>query len=302
MRVLLLNAAHSVLQNHCISGDIRTTLLLGQHTQLRNGPTVTINDTIAAPPVSLPSQTLSNCLRELENFDSIVGCAFLINDETRLLEEVSEKSKEFLIALRKCFVAKGIADVEKAMLDKASKLVFISLWGGVLKTEARTPYSSCMKSSILCHRVAYSENLLGPESKDEHTSDDIQFIGTTASAKRKRGARASDSDFSHIKSQDVDLRIWSGEGSLVHDFDKNFPAFVMPALDVGVSGKLHGLFTRLEKSNTELHEDIVTELEHCRHLAREYGKDFDLRSGLSSATNRRPTSDCDASLMSLRPS
>ena len=294
MRVLLLNAAHSVLQNQCISGDIRTTLLLGRHTQSRLGPTVTINDTCTAPAAVVPNvavETLSTCLQELDSVEGLVGCAFFINDENHVLEEVSEKSKEFLMALRKCFVAKGTADVEKVMLEKANKLVFFSLWGGVLKTDARIACSFCMKSSIMCHRVMYTEKLLGPEAKDEKTSDDVQFMGTTSSAiKRKRGVRVSESDFSHVKSQDVDLQIWSGEGSLVHEFDVNFPAFIMPAGDAGFSGQLHGLCIRLDQSNIDLHKDISTELERCHELVREYCNEFDLRSGMSPATSRKPTS------------
>ena len=89
-------------------------------------------------------------------------------------------------------------------------------------------YSACcMKSSIVCHRVVYTENLLGPEEQEEKNGDDVQYIGTTGSAAKRprRSARASDSEFSHIKSQEVDLRIWAGEGSLVHEFDVNFPEF-----------------------------------------------------------------------------
>jgi hypothetical protein len=303
MRVLLLNSANCVLQNQCISGDNRTVLLLGRLTQLRFGPTLTINDTITVPAMMLQGSsvdTLSHCFQELDAVDSIVGCAFVVNNDHHL-QDVSDRSKEFLLALRKYLVSKGVADVEKAMVEKASKLVFFSMWGGLVRAEAKFLHSRCMKSSILCHRIVYSENLLGPEEKEEKNSDDVQFIGTTASATKRarRSVRASDSEFSHIKSQDVDLRIWSGEGSLVHEFPVNFPAFNMPADDPSSSGNLKDLLNRLENDNSELHRDVLTELEHCQQLVRQYGIEHDRRIGLPSTSSRRLAVNIDSV---LRPS
>jgi hypothetical protein len=303
MRLLLLNSAHCVLQHQCISGDTRTVLLLGRHTQLRFGPTLTINDTITAPVMMLQGssvETLSHCFQELEVADSIVGCAFVVNYEHHL-QEVSDRSKEFLLALRKHLVSKGVADVERAMLEKANKLVFISMWCGLVRAEAKFQHSRCLKSSMLCHRIVYSENLLGPEDKEEKNSDDVQYIGTTASATKRarRSVRASDSEFSHIKSQDVDLRIWSGEGSLVHEFPVNFPAFNMPADDASSSGKLKDLFNRLENDNTELHKDVLTELEHCQKLVHQYGIEHERRVGLPSTSSKRAAVSIDSI---LRPS
>jgi hypothetical protein len=300
MRVLLLNAAHSVLQNQCISLENRAILLLGRHSQLRCGPTLTVHDTLTAPAMLLNGScvdALSHCLHQLQTVDSIVGCAFVVND---LLHDVSEKSKEFFMALRKYFNAKGNVDVERAMLDKANKMVFISMWSGTLKAETRAPNSFCMKSSILCHRVVYSESLLGPEEKDEKIGDDVQFMGTSSSAaKRVRRSRASDSEFSHIKSQDVDLRIWSGEGSLVHEFEVNFPAFNMPADDASSSGNLQHVLTSLQKSNTELQKDISAELQHCQKLTQQYEHEYSLRAVVPSSNGKRMTGDLDSG---LRPS
>lgn len=303
MRLMLLNAAHAVLQNQCISGDNRTVLLLGRHTQLRCGPTLTVNDTITTPPITCPGssvETISHCFQELDAIDSIVGCAFVVYDDPHVAD-VSDRSKEFLLALRKYFVAKGVADVEKSMTDKASKLVFISMWCGVVKAENKLSHSCCLKTSILCHRVIYNENLLVPEEREEKNGDDVQFIGTTASAvkRARRSVRASDGEFSHIKSQDVDLRIWSGEGSLVHEFDFNFPAFNMPVDDASSSGNLQGLFNRMEKTNTELHADILVELEYCQQLARKYSVEYDRRQVLPAASGRKAAVEIDSA---LRPS
>jgi hypothetical protein len=300
MRVLLLNAAHSVLQNQCISLENRVILLLGRHSQLRCGPTLTVHDTLTAPAMLLNGSSvdaLSHCLQQFQTVDSIVGCAFVVND---LLHDVSEKSKEFFMALRKYFNAKGNVDVERAILDKANKMVFISMWSGTLKAEVRAHHSFCMKSSILCHRVVYSESLLGPEEKDEKIGDDVQFMGTSSSAaKRVRRSRASDSEFSHIKSQDVDLRIWSGEGSLVHEFEVNFPAFNMPADDASSSGNLQHVLTSLQKSNTELQKDISAELRHCQKLTQEYEHEYKLRAVVPSSNGIRMAGDLDSG---LRPS
>ena len=303
MRLMLLNAAHAVLQNQCISGDNRTVLLLGRHNQLRCGPTLTVNDTITAPPITWPGssvETIAHCFQELEAVDCVVGCAFVVHDELHV-SDVSDRSKEFLLALRKYFVAKGVADVEKSMMDKASKLVFISMWCGVVKAELRQSHTCCLKTSILCHRVIYSENLLGPEEREEKNGDDVQFIGTTGSAAKRarRSVRTSDGEFSHIKSQEVDLRVWSGEGSSVHELDFNFPAFNMPVDDAGSSGKLQGVFNRMEKNNTELHADILVELEYCQQLARRYSIDYERRQVLPAAISRKAAAEMDSA---LRPS
>jgi hypothetical protein len=286
MRVMLLNAAHCMLQSQCLSMENRTVLLLGRHNQLRCGPILTINDTISAPPLMLRGravETLCHCLQDLDSIDNVVGCAFTCSDDKDVhvhLQEVSDKSKEFMFALRKYFAARGTADVEKAMLDKAGKMVFVSMCSSVVKADLKSPHSSCMKSSMLCHRLVYNENLLGAEEKDEKNCDDVQFIGTTPSAVKRvrRSSRASDSEFSHIKSQDVDLRIWSGEGSLVHEFDVNFPAFNMPANDHSSSRCLKPLLACLHNSNTELHRDILTELQYCQQLACQYADEYARRS------------------------
>ena len=303
MRVLLLNTAHCVLQNQCISGDHRITLLLGRHSQLRRGPTLTVHDTITAPVMMLQNlsvETLSHCFQELEGVDRVVGCAFVVGNEHHL-QDVSDRSKEFLLALRKYYVAKGSSDVERAMVEKANKMVFISMWGGSVKAEVKLPHSCCMKSSIVCHRVVYSENLLGPEEQEENNGDDVQYIGTTGSAAKRprRSARVSDHEFSHIKSQEVDLRIWAGEGSLVHEFDVNFPEFNMPADDPSSSGNLNGLFDSLKKANTALHKDVLTELERCQQLARQYTIAYDERFGVPSTSSRMAAVDTDSV---LRPS
>jgi hypothetical protein len=242
--------------------------------------------------------SLSHCLQELENVDSVVGCAFISND---LLPDVSEKSKELFVALRRYFTAKGNVDVERAMLDKANKLVFISMWGGVVKAEARATHSCCMKASLLCHRVTYSENLLAPEDKDEKISDDVQYVGTTGSAAKRvrRSARTSDSEFSHIKSQDVDFRIWSGEGSLVHEFDVNCPAFIMPADDASSSGSLKHVLACVQKSNAEIHKDIRAELNHCQKLAEQYEYEYGLRAVALPEDGKRMAGILDST---LRPS
>ena len=304
MRVLLLNAAHSVLQNQCLSLENRTVLLLGRHNQLRCGPTLTINDTISAPPMMLQGptvDTLSHCLQDVDSIDNLVGCAFSCSDDKDVhvhLQEVSDKSKEFLFALRRYFAAKGAADVEKAMLEKVGKMVFVSMCSSVVKAEVRLAHTCCMKSSMLCHRLVYNENLLGPEEKDEKHCDDVQFIGTTASAvKRVRRSSRTDSEFSHIKSQDVDLQIWSGEGSLVHEFDVNFPAFNMPANDDSSSGSLHKLLACLHQSNAELHRDIVTELDNCNKLAREYAVEYEQRFSMPRTACRKAPGDADAVLL-----
>jgi hypothetical protein len=299
MRALLLNSVHCALQNQCISGDIRMVLLLGRHSQLRCGPTITVNDTLTTPATMLPSlaiDSLSHCLQEFEALDSIVGCAFVINHHDRLLQEVADKCKDFLVAVRRYLVAKGTVDVHKAMLDKTSKLIFVSMWGGVVRAEAKMPHSCCFKSSFLCHRVVYNEKLLGPEANDEKISGDVQYIGTSTSAvkRTRRSSRTSESEFSHIKSQDVDFRIWSGEGSMVHEFDVDFPAFVMPASDSGISGNLHSLFASLEQSNTGLHNDILTELDHCKHLACQYGVEYDRRSAMPCAAHNSNSWDLDS--------
>jgi hypothetical protein len=303
MRVLLLNAAHSVLQNQCLSMENRTVLLLGRHNQLRCGPTLTINDTMSAPPVMLQGptvETLSHCLQEVDSIDNVVGCAFSCSDDKDVhghLQQVSDKSKEFLFALRRYFAAKGAADVEKAMLDKVGKMVFVSMCSSVVRAELKSAHTCCLKSSMLCHRLVYNENLLGPEEKDDKNCDDVQFIGTSASAvKRVRRSARSDSEFSHIKSQDVDLRIWSGEGSLVHEFDVNFPAFNMPTYDDSSGGSLHTLIALLHHSNAELHRDIVTELHNCHKLASQYAVEYDQRFAMPRAACRKAGGDADAVL------
>jgi hypothetical protein len=299
MRVLLLNSAHSVLQNQCISCENRTILLLGRHSQLRCGPTLTIHDTLTIPPMLFNSASavdvLSHCLQELDTVECIVGCAFVINDH---LHDVSEKSKEFFMALRRNLAAKGTVDVEKAMQEKANKTVFFSMWSGVVKAETKSTYSSCMKASILCHRVIYSESLIGPEEQDEKFGDDVQYVGTTGSAAKRprRSARSSDGEFSHIKSHDVDFRIWAGEGSLVHEFDVNCPAFNMPADDASSSGNLKHVLISIQKSNTELHNDILAELKNCLKLAQLYKCEYDLRAEDPMFVCKRMTEDIDSIL------
>jgi hypothetical protein len=242
--------------------------------------------------------SLSLCLQELGSVEAIVGCAFVTNDH---FHDVSEKSKEFFKALRRYFSTKGSVDVEKAMLEKANKVVFISMWSGVVKAEARASHSFCMKSSLLCHRVIYSETLLGPEEKDCKISDDVQYVGTTGSAAKRprRTSRTSDSEFSHIKSQDVDFRIWSGEGSLVHEFDVNCPAFNMPADDASSSGNLKQVLASIQKSNIELHNDISVELKNCQKLAQQYRYEYDMRVVEPNPDGNRMVGSSDSM---LRPS